>query len=485
MFATLDAPVITRPIHSWLKPINVFYAPGDGTPLLAHIAEQVTAALIALGHTVQTAPDESTDVIFTAAPFGAPLNWRKSVLFTARKAFNLDHTPTIFTLIHARPAELEKLLAHFETVLKKDAPDPADYDFPGLAPTAYTTFYEQGRRGGPMMAVLRLLQAQAKSIRIALIVGDDTPQAAYHIDLVGAHPRVENTDLAAFYTDIALRFATAASTREVTKHQVIGDPIPHDVWQELQTPQAMKNAGHELGHRHFFTQMISIPDLVQVPALADAVSRQYSEGCFATWDPTINALVTTITGSARPVDKGNLTDDEMAVIDSVRPDGLGAQVRQVEGKRNDSPSSEAVELRMLDSVLPQIHLTPTGVPVPVVRSKLHGHRGIGQFNPNLVEFVPLEEPYYHYLVSCSTEAQAFAIRSAFSKSQALQNPSDPRQIVFTVLPGHGCVITEKWRDGKAPFQTIWEAMDSGDLHITNGIPQGPMSYDADGKLQEP
>ena len=124
----------------------------------------------------------------------------------------------------------------------------------------------------------------------------------------------------------------------------------------------------------------------------------------------------------------------------------------------------------------------------MIRSKLHGHRGVKAFNPELVEYVPLDPPYYHYLVSCATEAQARGIKGAFSRSECLRNPEDPRQIAFTVLPGHGVVMAEKWQADKQPFQIIWEAMDSGDLEIDPHVPQGMMSYElgADGRkhLQE-
>ncbi|HEY4717575.1 MAG TPA: hypothetical protein VIH14_01055, partial [Anaerolineales bacterium] len=213
----------------------------------------------------------------------------------------------------------------------------------------------------------------------------------------------------------------------------------------------------------------------------EGVARQYSEGCFATWDPRVQALIATVTGSARPVHKGRLTDDDLAVIVGVRADGAGAQVRHVEGKRNDPPSSEAVEMMDMDQLLPKTpHETVAGVKseVPVVRSKLHGHRGVKAFNPKLVEYVPLDPPYYHYLVSCATEAQARGIKSAFARSKSLRNPADPRLIAFTVLPGHGVVMAEKWQKDKVPFQLIWEAMDSGDLQIDPHVPQGPMSYEA-------
>jgi hypothetical protein len=49
-------------------------------------------------------------------------------------------------------------------------------------------------------------------------------------------------------------------------------------------------------------------------------------------------------------------------------------------------------------------------------------------------------------------------------------------LAFTVLPGHGAVIAEKWIIGKDPFQTMWEYMDAGYLVIDNMVPQGEMSY---------
>jgi hypothetical protein len=216
--------------------------------------------------------------------------------------------------------------------------------------------------------------------------------------------------------------------------------------------------------------------------VSESVADQYSEGCFATWEPELAALIATVTGSARPVDKDNITDDELAVIVGVRPDGRGALVRHVEGKRNDNPSSESVEMIEMDAALPSIVLGPqwdTPGKAPVVRSKLHGHRGVAAYDPRYVEHAPLDPPFYHYLVSCATEAQAQGIRAAFSRSEALNNPDDPRQVVFTVLPGHGIVITEKWVPGTAPFQVIWEYMDAGYLVVEDLIPQGSLHFERD------
>jgi hypothetical protein len=385
----------------------------------------------------------------------------------------------VFTLIHITLDELKNQLDYFRRALDKEKPDPSDYNFPGLASEAYKVLYEQGRRGGPILAFERLLQGQSKCINVLLLVGDKEIDEVYHFDLVGAHPATLAKDKPGFFQDIVLRMVTRVSTREVTDHLVVGEPISREAWAAAKTPAYMLKAARKLDKRKFFTDTVRIYELVNVPAVGDAVASQYSEGCFTSWDPDLNAMIATITGSARPVAKGNIMEDDLAVIVGVRPDGAGALVRTVEGKRNDPPSSEAVEMIGVDSLLPRIVLDldgRSGVEVPVIRSKLHGHRGIASFNPELVEFVSMDPPYYDYPVTCATEAQARGVISAFSRSQALQNPEDRRKVVFTILPTHGVLIVEKWVPGSVPFQTIWEYFDQGHLVLDNHVPQGPVQF---------
>ncbi|RME48245.1 MAG: hypothetical protein D6791_03785 [Chloroflexi bacterium] len=479
------AATLAKPRHSWLKRVNVAFVPGPMNAVVEQTIEGILAAFRSLGHTVQDRPDDHTSMIFTSARYGEAINWRKSLLLAGRVLLKLKRMPPVFTLVHMTRSEFHGILGYLERALAKEPPDPEDFEFPGLAPSAFHVLVEQGRRGGPILSLERILQAQTKSIRILLIVGDEKPEDVYHFDLVGAYPKSSASD-PDFYEDIALRTITTVSTHEVTDHQVVGELIPYDFWRSLSTPQAMRTAAQELGRRNFFTEMVQINRLVRVPAVENAVASQYSEGCFATWEPALDAIIATITGSARPVDKDNITEDELAILSGVRPGGIGAYVRHVEKKRNDPPSSEAVEMLEMDQALPRVRLgAEWGIEkeVPVVRSKLHGHRGVYAYDPRFVEYTPLDPPYFHYLVSCATEAQARAVKGAFSRSQALQNPEDPRQLVFTILPGHGLVMAEKWVAGKAPFQLMWEYMDAGYIEIDSHVPQGPIEYvpDEDGR----
>jgi hypothetical protein len=428
------------------------------------------------GHTTENTPAPETNVILTTARLGEPLGWREALMFTARRRYKLKQVPTVFTIVHALPHQFIEWMDKVEQILEEDPHAKPGQHFAGIPETAAETLYRQGKRGGAILYLLRILQIQTKCIRVLLVIGREEPESAFLFDLVGAHPQIKLEDRRSFYKDIATRIMTAASTEEITNHQVVEPEIKRDAWDRLSTIHQMTRASQELGKRDFFTEMIKVSQVAEIPGFSEAISQQYSEGCFATWDTQINGLLTTITGSARPVRKENITDKDLAVIVGIKPEHDGALIRKVEGHPNHPPSSEAVEMIGMDLDLPKI-MFRDGAQVPVIRSKLHGHRGVQSFDPARIEYVALPESYLHYPVSCSTDAQYRAVQTAFSSSAALKNPADARQIVFTVLPGHGLVIVEKWVEGKQAFQAIWEAMDHKDIEITNHIPQGPFHFE--------
>jgi hypothetical protein len=471
----------TPPTHPWLRSTALAFIPGTTTGLLDAFTGRLLDEFRARGHRVADVPDAATDALVTTARFGDVLSWRDALLFSARKRFGLTHAPAIFTIVHATPGNFATVTERLATALGRDVPHAGDFEFPGLAPEAFRVLHAQGRRGGPLLALARLLQAQVKSIRILLVVSDAAPREAYHFDLVGAHPRTSAADERVFYRDIVLRMVTVLADRELTEHTLAGPPIPAALWRALDTPAAMGAAARELARRRFFTSMVRIEDLVRVPAMSGAVAAQYSEGCLASWDRTLGAVVASVTGSGRPVDKGALGADDLTVIAAVRADGRGVVFRPIEGHPNAPPSSEAVEMVAVDERLPRVTLDDASrVTAPVVRSKLHGHRGVAAWNPARVEYAPLDAAYHHYPVSCASAGQARGVIAAFSRAVALRDPDDPRAVVFTVIPGHGVMLAEKWVRGKAAFQTIWELMDAGDLVIDPAVPQGPFGYERDG-----
>ena len=470
--------LVHTPIHSWLKQLTIAYVPGPSAGLADHVASALVNYFHQEGHITESTPSPETSVILTTANAGEPLGWRDGLMFTARRRYKMRHVPTVFTIVHALPEQFSEWMQTIEGIL--GGTPQMTSAFAGIPESAFTTLYKQGKRGGAILYLLRILQIQTKCIRVLLVIGKEEPQSAFLFDLVGAHPRIPFEDAQAFYRDIALRIRTAASTEEITNHQVMEPPIKQEEWDKLSTIQEMARASQELGKRDFFTEMIQVSQLAEIPGFSDAIASQYSAGCFATWDIQVNGLLTTITGSARPVRKENITDRDLAIIVGIKPERDGALIRKVEGHPNHPPSSEAVEMIGMDLDLPRISLKG-GAQVPVIRSKLHGHRGVLSYDPQRVEYVALPDSYLHYPVSCSTDAQYRAVQQAFSSSMALRNPDDPRQIVFTVLPGHGLVIVEKWVERKPAFQVIWEAMDQKEIEITNDVPQGPFHFEIDGQ----
>jgi hypothetical protein len=470
--------LLNAPTHPWLKKLSLCYIPGHATVMAERVASDLISYFQIKGHDTETIPSEKTKVILTTARFGEPLDWRDSLMFTARRRYKLKHAPMVFTIVHAEPGQFNEWTLKIQRMLHDGSEQ--HLGFAGISETANRILYQQGKRGGAILYLLRVLQIQTKCIRVLLVVGKDQPQSAFLFDLVGAHPRIKFEDADYFYRDLATRIMTAASTREITNHQTIEPQIKRQEWNKLQTIQEMIRASQELGKRDFFTEMIHVSAVTEIPGFSDVISQQYSEGCFATWDPQINALLTTITGSARPVRKENITDKDLALVAGLKPELDGALIRKIEGHPNYPPSSEAVEMIGMDLHLPKIFLEG-GKKAPVIRSKLHGHRGVKSFDQNRIEYVAVSESYQHYPVSCSTEAQYQAVQEAFSRSAALQNPADPRQIVFTVLPGHGVVIVEKWVNGKQAFQVIWEAIDHKDIEIFNYVPQGPFGFEYTGQ----
>ena len=139
------------PLHPWLHTIHLAFVPGPMTPLLKEMTANLLDRFRHLGHKVQTTPDDHTDVLLTTALFGQVVNWRESLLLTGRRRFRLRRTPMVYTLLATTPAELAQALARLDAALSREEPDPADFDFAGLAPDAYRTLYRQGQRGGSIL----------------------------------------------------------------------------------------------------------------------------------------------------------------------------------------------------------------------------------------------------------------------------------------------------------------------------------------------
>ncbi len=242
---------LSNPTHAWLKTIEVAFAAGPMSPMLQEFTQGLLSRFQDLGHKVVETPTNETKVLFTTAPFGEAIPWREALFFSARRKFGLQHSPVLYTIIQIKPKQFDEWIGHFKEALAKEPRQEKDFQFDGLSSTAHKVLIEQGSRGGPILSISRMLQAQAKSIRILLTVGDEHPESVYHFDLVGAYPVTRYTSPEAFYSDIALRIVTTESTTEVTNHEVLEPIIDRQTWESMIGPKAMQRGGNEIGSPRF------------------------------------------------------------------------------------------------------------------------------------------------------------------------------------------------------------------------------------------
>ncbi|HLO17844.1 MAG TPA: hypothetical protein VK206_23640, partial [Anaerolineales bacterium] len=169
--------LVHTPTHSWLKQLSISYVSGPSTGLADRVASHLMDYFHQERHNTQEVPSEETNVILTTVRLGEPLGWREALMFTARRRYKLKHTPTVFTVVHALPEQFNEWMVKAEQVLQGNAEMVSS--FAGIPETASRTLYQQGKRGGTIMYLLRVIQIQSKSIRVLLVVGKDEPESAF------------------------------------------------------------------------------------------------------------------------------------------------------------------------------------------------------------------------------------------------------------------------------------------------------------------
>jgi len=471
-----------RETHAWIHPIPLAYVPGVITPALDRAVGTLLERLKTAGCTVETQPTNETEAIITTARFGSPVGHDEALFFHAKRKFGLKRRPRVLTIVDIGEADYQHWLSHFAALAQQpDGVVPA-FQYPGLGPRAVEVLAQQAKRGGPEVAMSRFLQGHVKSIQVMALRSADSgkPICAVHFDLAGAHPITDATNLDAFAQEAGLRLLAALCAHEVNNHVFLPDPLPKTKWDGLATPDALVRAGHTFTGFGFFTEPIYVEKLLGFRGVSDAISAQYSEGCYAAFDPDLPGLITTASGSSRLVDKRSIYRDDQAVVVGIKPERDGAIVRRVEGMEAIVPSVEAVEMMGICEAVPRLRRTNRRgeeVRVPSIRAILHGHIGVAAFKPDTVESVSLDPLYYAHLVSCGTGELAEATAAAFARSEALSDPTDPRAVVFLEQPGHGVVVVEKWVEGKAPFETIYERLVAGHLRVTLQVSQGSVRWE--------
>ena len=468
--------------HDWLHPVEFAYLPGPLTPALEQTIDPLLEWLKRAGCPILSRPTNQTEVIITTARFGVPVDRSKALFFHAKRRYHLSQRPRLMTIVSIAEPDYQRWLDHFTSLAARSAAASAEYQYPGLGPEAIEVLQRQARRGGPEVAMARFLQGHVKSIQVMALRHDgwNRPLSAMLFDLAGAHPTVLARDPQTFAQELGLRLLATSGAHEVNAHVFSGETFPQARWEQLASPDAMIRAGRVFGEFGFLTDPIAIEKITGFRSVSEAISAQYSEGCFATYEPEIPGLIVTASGSSRLVDKRRIQRSDQAIVVGVKPERDGAIVRPIAGLDRVVPSVEAVELMSICQAVPtrrRSNRHAEEVEVPVARSILHGHIGVAAYDPARVESVQLDEPYYRHLVSCGTGVLAEGTSSAFSRSSALNDPDDPRLVVFLEQPGHGVVVVEKWVEGRQPFEVMRDCLASGDLQASLQVPQGWIDWE--------
>ena len=189
-------------LHPWAHPITLAYIPAFRDHLIDAAIPEMLEWLRANGTTVQDTPTNDTDLIITTARFTDPVKRDDALLFHGKRKYGLSRRPQVLTVVSMTEAEYAELVQHFAALAENSA-EALSLKYQGLGPQAIEVLLEQAQRGGPEVALGRLLQGQNKSIRVMALIGDNAgkPVRAIHYDLAGAHPTTDARDLAYFAED--------------------------------------------------------------------------------------------------------------------------------------------------------------------------------------------------------------------------------------------------------------------------------------------
>lgn len=436
-----DRPAVELDRLPWWRPLVVQFAgrihPEDTA--LALFVRQLTAAFEEQGHTVVESSHGDVDLLLitTHIPAGPqPLR---------------DRVPEESPPLSARVCgELGLRVGTRRTVVLAEVPER-------LGGLPHTAVVEAGR----------VVMGRTAAPRVVL-VGREAREATL-LTLEGGHP-TETSELADRIRD---RLVTAACAREVgDDYDVVPGALPAAAWAATSAPEHLAAAGRRMGLLGLLPEPVRVDRYV-----SEELARLYreflgwkrlSEGMLFLYDPDLDAVVVTASGSW-DVDKRTLRRDEVTVLGR---DTAGGRLRVLapEGVDPKGPSVEAWEVCALLAAVPRVRLGrgPSGEWVldpdgereaPVVRGGVHAHVGVGRADPAVIESVPPNRELYPYGFGCGTDLMAEVAADTVARSRAVNDPADPRRYVRWPMLYHGEMAVELWKPGlpEQPLQGLLDA----------------------------
>ncbi|WP_093796857.1 hypothetical protein [Streptomyces sp. Wb2n-11] len=436
-----DRPTVKLDELPWWRPLVVQVA-GQAHPedsALGVFVRQLGAAFEEQGHTVVESSHGDVDLllIVTHIPNGpGPL---------------CERVPEQSPPLSARTcAELGLRVGSRRTVVIAQVPEH-------LADLRHTQVVEIGRT----------VMARTAAPRVVLVNRDRREATLFTME--GGHP-TETGDLADRIRD---RLVTAACARDVgDRYDVVHDALPPTAWANSPAPGHLTDAGRRMGELDLLPEPVRIDRYVS-DALA-SMYREYlgwkrlSEGMLFLYDPGLDAVVVTASGSW-DVDKRALREDEVTVLHP-HPHGGRLRVLAPEGVDPKGPSVEAWEVCALLSAVPTVRLSrsagghwvldPDGErTAPLIRGGVHAHVGVSCADDTVIESVPPNRELYPYGFGCGTDLVADVAADTVARSRAVNDASDRRRFVRWPMLYHGEMAVELWKPGlpEQPLQGLLDA----------------------------
>jgi hypothetical protein len=436
-----DRPAVKLDALPWWRPLVVQIA-GQAHPddaALGVFVRHLGAAFEEQGHTIVETSNGDVDLLLIVAhiPTGPePLCERVP-----------EHSPPLSARICG---ELGLRVGSRRTVVMAQVPER-------LAGLRHTEVVEIGRTA----------MARTAAPRVVLINQDGREATLFTLE--GGHP-TETGELADRIRD---RLVTAACAQDVgDRYDVDHGALSAASWGDSPVPGQLAAAGRRMGELGLLPEPVRIDHYVS-GALA-GLYREYlgwkrlSEGMLFLYDPGLDAVVVTASGSW-DVDKRALREDEVTVLHPQTRHGR-LRVLAPEGVEPKGPSVEAWEVCALLSAVPTVRLSRSAaghwVPdpagertAPLVRGGVHAHVGVSRADATVIESVAPNRELYPYGFGCGTDLMADVAADTVARSRAVNDSDDPRLYVRWPMLYHGEMAVELWKPGlpEQPLQGLLDA----------------------------
>jgi hypothetical protein len=425
---------VDLPSLYWWRPckINILVDPERSSDALTAFLEKLRAACAEHGHLVDedVEPGGEVDVVLAHVPVPAGPG---TILDRLRE----QHPPLLLKLRQSQ--DVHGQVRHLVAVVEIEQPLSAlDH-----AEVIHTARMVMGRIGAFKALFLTADPRTGDIVEATLCT------------LEGGHPS-ERTDIVRRVRD---RLVSAACANEVAgRLDVVPDAVGTAEWEASRSPEILTSIGNRMGSLGLLPAPHRVSDYVS-SAMAAVYQRYlgvkgFSEGMMFVFDPDLEALVVTASGSW-DVDKRSLTREDVVVVDH-RLHGGRIKVFQINGTQPKGPSVEAWEVCAILEASPTVRISkdPAGrwrwdpqgtVEVPAVRGGIHTHIGVDHADASVVETVAPDRGSFPYGFGCGTDLMVDIARATVQRSAAIQDPADPRCYVRWPMLYHGEMSVELWR----------------------------------------